>query len=323
MNPGRRTPTRQACRALRGWLSLGVMAGVGLTYTGLVQAEPAPSAAVAEQKPIEIQAVERTTDAGPLRGWIARIDLSAPGLDVVVTGPHNGKPVSDAHETTLVTVEKWARKADVALAINTNFFQWLEPKVPHGHGGPAGVIGWLVTDGQVVSPPRQHEGQWDPVLAFDRTGRATITRGVPDNAWDAVAGVGGSGSDATPGTLLVEDGKPLGETARVAPLRRHPRTAVGLTADSGTLLVLVLDGRQPDWSVGATLPEVAQVLLDHGADRALALDGGGSSTFWYDPDGPGGQDPVTNRYSDPNGMRAVAAHLGFAFRPTPLAEVER
>jgi len=59
---------------------------------------------------------------------------------------------------------------------------------------------------------------------------------------------------------------------------RAPRTAVGVTRE-GKLLLVVIDGRQPGFSIGATLWETARLLLDLGAVDALNLDGGGSSTM--------------------------------------------
>jgi hypothetical protein len=59
---------------------------------------------------------------------------------------------------------------------------------------------------------------------------------------------------------------------------RHPRTAAAILAD-GTLLLAVVDGRQKA-SVGMTLEELANALIDLGAREAINLDGGGSSTFY-------------------------------------------
>lgn len=59
-------------------------------------------------------------------------------------------------------------------------------------------------------------------------------------------------------------------------LRRNPRTAVGVAAD-GTILMLVSDGRAPQYSVGLSVPETARVLKHFGAVSAINLDGGGSS----------------------------------------------
>jgi hypothetical protein len=59
--------------------------------------------------------------------------------------------------------------------------------------------------------------------------------------------------------------------------KRHPRTAVGVTA-SGELWFVVVDGRQT-MSAGATLPEMAQIMARLGCREALNLDGGGSSAL--------------------------------------------
>ena len=59
---------------------------------------------------------------------------------------------------------------------------------------------------------------------------------------------------------------------------RHPRTLVGWTPAGETLIVTV-DGRQPEWSVGMTLAEAADLLLGLGATEGINLDGGGSTTF--------------------------------------------
>ncbi len=59
--------------------------------------------------------------------------------------------------------------------------------------------------------------------------------------------------------------------------RRHPRTAIGRTAQ-GEILWVTVDGRQPH-SQGASLPELAQIMVRLGAVEAINLDGGGSSTL--------------------------------------------
>ncbi|NLJ75120.1 MAG: phosphodiester glycosidase family protein [Firmicutes bacterium] len=59
---------------------------------------------------------------------------------------------------------------------------------------------------------------------------------------------------------------------------RAPRTALGITADNKLLLVTV-NGRQPNISVGMTLKELATLLIELGAVQAMNLDGGGSTTM--------------------------------------------
>jgi exopolysaccharide biosynthesis protein len=53
---------------------------------------------------------------------------------------------------------------------------------------------------------------------------------------------------------------------------------VGIRRD-GSLIFVVVDGRQEGLSVGMTLPELATFLQDKGAWDAYNLDGGGSSTM--------------------------------------------
>lgn len=57
---------------------------------------------------------------------------------------------------------------------------------------------------------------------------------------------------------------------------KHPRTAMGYTAD-GKLIILVVQGRFDGIAEGASLKQLANILLDLGCVEALNLDGGGSS----------------------------------------------
>lgn len=68
---------------------------------------------------------------------------------------------------------------------------------------------------------------------------------------------------------------------------RAPRTAVGVKAD-GDLVFYAIDGRQNGYSVGATYTELAQRMIELGCVSAIALDGGGSTSFgttWPDSEG--------------------------------------
>lgn len=61
---------------------------------------------------------------------------------------------------------------------------------------------------------------------------------------------------------------------------RHPRSAVGVTADN-KLILLTVDGRT-DQAAGMSCQELSEVLQDLGCTDALNLDGGGSTTLWGD-----------------------------------------
>ncbi len=89
---------------------------------------------------------------------------------------------------------------------------------------------------------------------------------------------------------------------------RHPRTAVGFSADSTEMYFVVVDGRQ-DHSVGMKLSELGEFLVMIGVDHAINLDGGGSSAMVI-------QDEVVNIPSDGGRQRAVANAL-FVTIPDP------
>ncbi|MDZ7821487.1 MAG: phosphodiester glycosidase family protein [Candidatus Marinimicrobia bacterium] len=58
----------------------------------------------------------------------------------------------------------------------------------------------------------------------------------------------------------------------------HPRTAIGFNADTSMMYMVVVDGRQSH-SAGIALPDLADILVDLGAWRAMNFDGGGSSVM--------------------------------------------
>ncbi len=92
------------------------------------------------------------------------------------------------------------------------------------------------------------------------------------NARDVIAG----------GPFLVKDGKAFvpyvaeGFVDGFAK-NKHPRTAIGRTRE-GDVWIVTVDGRQT-MSAGATLSELADVMMRLGCTDAINLDGGGSTTF--------------------------------------------
>ena len=62
----------------------------------------------------------------------------------------------------------------------------------------------------------------------------------------------------------------------------NPRTAIGQRSD-GAILMLVIDGRQVI-SMGATMHDLVDIMMDYGAVNACNLDGGSSTLMWYNGD---------------------------------------
>jgi hypothetical protein len=100
---------------------------------------------------------------------------------------------------------------------------------------------------------------------------------------------------------------------------RHPRTMIGDAAD-GTIWLVTVDGRQPQFSVGMTLEELRALSHRLGLVNALNLDGGGSTTMWVRE---GERSSVVNSPSDLAGPRKVSDALVVLSapgrRPAPAA----
>jgi hypothetical protein len=170
-------------------------------------------------------------------------------------------------------------------------------------GDLSGLVSQVKPNGGTPIPPNGAvlvaRGAQGPRLAAEAPVGQTVTVRLtlrPD--WSTVADALGGGP------LIVRGGKPVfraqEEFSTYQLSLRHPRSAVGQTAD-GRIVMLAVDGRQPGYSVGMTNFELALALMRFGVVTAAALDGGGSTTMAYDG-------KVLNRPSD-GGERAVAEAL--------------
>ena len=134
-----------------------------------------------------------------------------------------------------------------------------------------------------------------------RLGRTVVLRIDLARWWpDVAAALGG-------GPLLVKNGVPVSSTREDFTSYqldlRHPRTAVGQLAD-GRIILVAVDGRS--WaSIGMRTWQLAAEMARLGAVRAMALDGGGSTTMAFDG-------RVLNRPSD-GSERPVADALMFMY----------
>ncbi|HDP97840.1 MAG TPA: T9SS type A sorting domain-containing protein [bacterium] len=98
---------------------------------------------------------------------------------------------------------------------------------------------------------------------------------------------------------------------------RHPRTAVGFSADSTRVYFFTVDGRQPGYSVGMSLFELANYMLEWDVSHAVNLDGGGSTTMVV-------RGNIVNSPSDAAGERSVSnALLCISAAPTSELSILR
>ncbi len=224
--------------------------------------------------------------------------------------------------TALTVTSRWATSAGVQLATNGDFFT-SGPRV-YGYAIGAGRA-WPVrqtgTDGAVAGewyyrrygwigfgPGRVEfsHTEWVKERAATLGARegwmpGTVTTAVPSGLTQLVSGF----------PELITEGRrvtcasPTASTCftdRSDMRARHPRTAMGITRDRRTFLLVAVDGRSTR-SAGMYGTELARLMELLGAWQAFNLDGGGSTTFWQRGRG------VLNRPSD-GAERAVANHWG-------------
>jgi len=226
---------------------------------------------------------------------IVKVNVSRGGIQPLITPadrPDGSKPYN-ARTTT-----EFARENKVQLAINGHGFSpWYDYKLIYfPHSGDK-----VTPQGTVISEKFQfivgEEGKF-PLLTFGG-GRPVDISYVPSNPKYAISGT----------RMLVSNGHV--ETG-LNNSKADPRTAVGVDTAGHQLIIVVVDGRQSGYSKGATLQELAQILVDNGAEKALELDDGGSSTLVLNPkDGP----PIVLNspvhQGIPGNERPVATHIGF------------
>lgn len=225
---------------------------------------PAPS------DPIQIAAQTRATPDGPQRWTIARLDLTR--LRLAITPGTGASPHEFQPQTTTAAL---AAAPLARLAINASFYA-IPTNAPDASQVPAhsrglDAVGLVIASGQTYSQPETSSRIVAAVLCITPI-RVTI-EAAPACADPAVRDA------VAAGPVLLRDGvAPSPALQSEFATRRHPRSAIALSADARTGWLVVVDGRQAG-SIGATLPELTAVLAELGADDALNLDGGGSTAL--------------------------------------------
>jgi len=209
------------------------------------------------------------------------VDLCAPGVSIRTTGTGERQR----------TVGSFGALVNAQAAINGDFFNYAD----YSTTGPAAHAGtkWGGSDGNFTSPAQFGDGQVALPLH-------TSTAGIQPWAREVVSGH----------PTIVAAGTKRDNSTYDLCTARHPRTALGFSADKTKLILAVVDGRATN-RIGMTCDELGTLMLGLGARDAVNLDGGGSSTMWTASGG------VLNNPSD-GAQRVVANHL--AIRATGNGE---
>jgi hypothetical protein len=222
---------------------------------------------------------------------VIQIDLRTKGIRLFVTPGHADRELPYDAQTTSQFLETY----DLQVAINGDgFTPWsANPLDPYPKAGdPVDPLGLAISESVTYSEARDNL----PTLYISPNGKVSLND-PPGNIAYAISGL----------DLLLQNGKVVAEDNEAI----EPRTALGLNRAGRILTLLLVDGRQPGYSEGATLQELAALLLEYGVHDGMNMDGGGSTTLVIE--GPDGQPLVLNSPIDsnlPGRERPVANHLG-------------
>jgi len=200
----------------------------------------------------------------PVDDGIEIVDVSGPtyyGKLMIVKDPTRvfvGVPDHYGAGYSGLTVEKMIEKYDAIGGINAGGFY-----DPNGEGTGGIPDGLVIYEGELLWG-NLDTSYW--VAGLDANGLLYTSKMTARKALSL-----GIQYAASFGPALIINGSVVTENDSSL----NPRTAIGQRAD-GALLLLVINGRAVD-SLGATLLDVAGIMLDHGAVNATNLDGGSSS----------------------------------------------
>lgn len=197
----------------------------------------------------------------PYRAYILLLD---PEKVTLKTGTSNND--YDMMPVEKQTVKEHAQAAvadgvNVLAAVNGDFFDIAATYIP---------IGLSIKDGVLICQNLRNR----PYSAVTKSGDYLISRGVLDQVDETTLDMAVGGSH-----ILVWEGE-IQTFSEMDDFcnRSSPRTLAGKKAD-GTIILAVIDGRQPELSNGASLAQCAQLMRSLGAVKAINHDGGGSSTM--------------------------------------------
>lgn len=162
-------------------------------------------------------------------------------------------------------------------------------------------VAWVFTDSTAKYPvaiqtPIDPLKDSSAVFSASTFKKFLQARQVKAKTWKMQTAVGGGPVLVQNGKISVANNQEM-KFAGKAIDDKHPRTAMGYTAD-GKLIILAIEGRHPGIAEGATLTETAQLLIELGCVEGLNLDGGGSTCLLVN-----GKHTITP--SDKEGERAV------------------
>jgi hypothetical protein len=242
---------------------------------------------------------------------VVTVDLTAPGIGFLVSpSAPNGQSIKgEPLQNSADTVPGFLQRHRLQVAINGSFFfpHYVHSPLsyyPHVGDG-ASTMGVSISNGDRYS--NAEEG-WAALCVIHNRDIRITEQDCPTNTQQGIAG----------DIQFVKDGQLYQDGLVILPdndIKQMPRSAIAINKDTSKLWMVVVDGRQPGYSEGVTLPELGDFLIELGADRALNLDGGGSSTLAVDQQGQAALLNAPFQARIPMNLRPVANHFGLYAQP--------
>lgn len=183
--------------------------------------------------------------------WIAEVISSD-------ATPLKGAMASDTYNGKRETISSMANRLDAILAINASGF-YAKTNTP---------MGTVVRNGKLVNIDKSYTGE---ILSLKSDGNLAFTTVNSEEEFKNLD----IKQTFTFGPILVRDY----QATELNDKSRHPRTAIGQLDDNRYVLVVV-EGRM-EGADGMTLAELQQLFLQLGCKTAYNLDGGGSTTLYF------------------------------------------
>ena len=204
-----------------------------------------------------------------------------------------------ALEGKLRRTSQAALDSGAIVAINGSFYNTRPPY---------NSVCYLKINGEVIFERSGKMGDRDggAVLIDDR-GRVSVEQGDPDDPqWVSTRT---EPSIIGSGPMMLQDGQRIDMGTGAFVTLRHPRTAIGTSGNK--VYLVTVDGRSKGNSLGVNLNELANILKWLGAENALNLDGGGSTTMYIEGQPENGivNRPCDNQKFDRQGERRVSNSL--------------
>lgn len=195
--------------------------------------------------------------------YVATVDLTdATALRSAFANDQFGQSITD-------TTSNIAEDNDAVFAINGDYYGFRD-------------TGIVIRNGVVYRDEGAREGlafyEDGTVELYDETA-TTADELVEDGVWNTLSF----------GPAIVENGSVIDGIDDIeidtnfgnhSIQGEQPRTLVGVKSD-GTLVFVVVDGRDDGYSRGVTMTEAAELMVSLGCETAYNLDGGGSSTMYF------------------------------------------